>query len=211
MGIDELTRRVWLLRLGGATVLGGFSGIDLSAAPGAKLPPGLYEPDVNHLAHAMHMQAAKAAEPLGPQFFSAGELATARRLVSLILDEPADGSLVLEITQWLDLILARAGDVRKAALALSPEHRKLAINFYGEASVRELEETDAQKLCCEGLARVPNDPEDLERNHDPFFRWFKSRVIEGFYTSREGLKELDYKGNSFYQESPGCEHISAKP
>jgi len=28
----------------------------------------------------------------------------------------------------------------------------------------------------------------------------------GFYTSKEGLKELDYKGNSFYSVSPGCDH-----
>jgi hypothetical protein len=35
-------------------------------------------------------------------------------------------------------------------------------------------------------------------------------LIRGFYTSRLGLKELDYKGNAFYAESPSCpnkEHL----
>ncbi|MEJ2008361.1 MAG: gluconate 2-dehydrogenase subunit 3 family protein, partial [Acidobacteriota bacterium] len=37
-----------------------------------------------------------------------------------------------------------------------------------------------------------------------FFRLLKDNIISGFYTSRAGLKELDYKGNRFYAESPGC-------
>jgi hypothetical protein len=32
----------------------------------------------------------------------------------------------------------------------------------------------------------------------------KPECIRGFYTSRLGMKELDYTGNSFYGQSPGC-------
>ncbi len=38
----------------------------------------------------------------------------------------------------------------------------------------------------------------------PFFALLKAEVIRGFYTSRTGLKELNYKGNFFYARSPGC-------
>jgi hypothetical protein len=44
----------------------------------------------------------------------------------------------------------------------------------------------------------------MEKNSDPFFKMLKNRTIQGFYTSRQGLKELDYKGNSFYSVCPGC-------
>ncbi|HEV3275869.1 MAG TPA: gluconate 2-dehydrogenase subunit 3 family protein [Terriglobia bacterium] len=37
-----------------------------------------------------------------------------------------------------------------------------------------------------------------------FFRLLKGQVIEGYYTSQAGLKELDYPGNAFHGESPGC-------
>ena len=54
---DEFTRRAWILRLGGATILTGFSGSGLDAqesgaSESGKLPPGLYQPSLDHLAHA---------------------------------------------------------------------------------------------------------------------------------------------------------------
>ena len=39
-----------------------------------------------------------------------------------------------------------------------------------------------------------------------FLSFLKERAVEGYYTSPEGLRELNYKGNSFYAESPGCTH-----
>ena len=36
--------------------------------------------------------------------------------------------------------------------------------------------------------------------------YLRKMAIDGYYTSKEGLKELDYRGNSFYSESPGCTH-----
>lgn len=37
-----------------------------------------------------------------------------------------------------------------------------------------------------------------------WYRLLKRQVIEGYYTSQAGLKELDYQGNAFRGESPGC-------
>ncbi|HEV2424328.1 MAG TPA: gluconate 2-dehydrogenase subunit 3 family protein [Terriglobia bacterium] len=36
------------------------------------------------------------------------------------------------------------------------------------------------------------------------YRLLKRQVIQGYYTSEAGLKELDYQGNAFHGESPGC-------
>ena len=49
----ELSRRMWLLRLGSGALLAGCSGIDLPAADPVKLPPGLYQPSIDHLAHVL--------------------------------------------------------------------------------------------------------------------------------------------------------------
>lgn len=205
---DELTRRLWLLRLGGGAVLTGFSGLDLEAAPQPPLPPGLYQPSIDHLAHVLK-PAAGAEAPLAPLFFTAAEYQQIGSLVGRILGEDPGTLPVPEISAWIDLLVHDAAAVRKAAQSLSPAHRALATAFYGDAAVDELETFDAQQVCRAGLARLNADPtrtlESLEAGGDPFIGWLKRRVIEGFYTSQAGLKELDYKGNSFYNISPGCD------
>lgn len=208
MESDELTRRLWLLRLGGGAVLTGFSGLDLEAAPQPPLPPGLYQPSIDHLAHVLK-PVASAEVPPTPLFFTAAEYQKIGSLVGRMLEEDPGTPPVPEIAAWIDLLVHDAAAVRKAAQSLSPAHRALATAFYGEAAVDELETFDAQQVCRAGLARLSADPTrtlaSLEAAGDPFIGWLKRRVIEGFYTSQVGLKELDYKGNSFYNISPGCD------
>jgi len=208
MDPEELSRRMWLLRLGSGALLAGWSGIDLGAAEGAKLPPGLYEPSIDHLAHVLK-PASGDAQAYAPLFFEAAEYRQVQELVGRMLGEEMGTPPVPEITAWIDLIVHDAAEVRRAARALSPEHRALAAGFYGEAAVRELETVDVEEMCRAGLARLRAEPsvtlESLESSGDAFIGWLKHRVIEGFYTSQAGLKELDYKGNSFYSDCPGCD------
>ena len=37
-----------------------------------------------------------------------------------------------------------------------------------------------------------------------FFTFLKAEAIRAYYTSRHGLRELNYKGNWYYAASPGC-------
>jgi len=140
-------------------------------------------------------------------------------LVARMLDEEASDPVVTEIAAWIDLVAGRAADTRAAARALSAAHRRLAVDYYGEDTVRELESEDPQAICRDGLAALKlngfraMDLETqvahlvkLESAHDVFIAWMKRRALDGFYTSRQGLQELDYKGNAFYAESPGCDH-----
>lgn len=205
---DELTRRLWLLRLSGGAVLTGLSGLDLDAAPQPPLPPGLYRPSIDHLAHVLK-PVEHAEAPSAPLFFTSAEYQRIVGLVARILGEDPGTPPVPEIAAWIDLLVYDAAAVRRAAESLSPGHRALASAFYGEAAVHELETADAQQVCRAGLARFSAEPsralESLEASGDPFIGWLKRRVIEGYYTSRVGLEELGYKGNSFYSVSPGCD------
>ena len=38
-----------------------------------------------------------------------------------------------------------------------------------------------------------------------FFEIARAQAIRGYFTSAAGLQELDYKGNAYYGDSPGCE------
>lgn len=258
--LESPGRRRWLLRLGETAVLLGFSGavsdakLDTptavaSAPADATLPPGLYEPSNDHLSHALSSEARflpapegsetdylrPPAGPFRPQFLSQEEFKTVRRMIELIIGEPAALSgTVDEVAEWIDLRLSNATAVREAAQRLAPDHRALAVAYYGPGRVQEAETADPPKTCRDGLRWVEgesrrlhqksfllleeslqmrlleaisdNRPDRSEENAGTrFFRWLKGEIIRGYYTSQAGLKELDYKGNAFYAEPPGCD------
>jgi hypothetical protein len=148
--------------------------------------------------------------------------------ISAVSDKTVD-----EIAQWIDLVVHEAGSVRDAATRLSAQHRTLAAHYYGEETVRRLESDDEQKTWRGGLAWLRKEAAKLsahsfldlteaqqaellssagdlpsDKHSDAaarqFYRALKQRTIEGYYTSQAGLKELDYQGNAFHAESPGC-------
>jgi hypothetical protein len=146
----------------------------------------------------------------------------------------APPSIYDEVAEWIDLVITSAPAVRKLALNLPADQRALAVAFFGtEDPVRELETSEPDRVCREGLAwlgeesrrRFTKDftdaapPEQVElvssvsearpeksatNAGTRFYDFLKAESIHGFYTSRRGLKEIDYKGNAFYAGSPGC-------
>src|SRR5712692_6425622 len=128
---------------------------------------------------------------------------------------------------------AMAGAAREAARRLAPEHRALGIAYYGSKAVEEIENSDPEKTYREGIKWMTEESErrfgkgflaltveqqtellksasddrpekELENPGSRFFYSIKKELVRGFYTSRAGLNELGYKGNTFYAESPGC-------
>ncbi|HEV2118355.1 MAG TPA: gluconate 2-dehydrogenase subunit 3 family protein [Terriglobales bacterium] len=248
---NELTRREWLLRLGEITALAGVAGLVPELATtlaaeeeraAAALPPGLYEPSPRHLIHALSAQGAPAIPPgsetdyvqprqgpYQPQFFSPNEFQVVSRLAEIVLGRVDAGALA-ESAQWLDLRFYSAAGVHEAARRLDPLHRALAVAYYGEARVMELETNDAQAVVRDGLAalgehsrqrsgrsfaelaaseqvelvrQISQEPQETPLRR--FYDLLRRETIRGYYTSRQGLKELDYKGNAYYSQCPGCE------
>jgi Gluconate 2-dehydrogenase subunit 3 len=163
-----------------------------------------------------------------PQFFSAEEFPVATRLLEILLGK-VDPSALSQAAQWFDLYLHSASGVRTAAQNLDPMHRVLAAEFFGEDAVRALETEDPQIVAHSGLhalqqlstqtfgrdfvqltdeqqvelittAGTSKSESDLRKLYD----LARTEAIRGYYTTAEGLKELDYRGNAYYGESPGC-------
>jgi hypothetical protein len=44
-----------------------------------------------------------------------------------------------------------------------------------------------------------------------FFTLIKAEVIRGYYTSKAGLEELNFRGNAFYPVPPGCSGSADHP
>ena len=249
----ELTRREWLLRLGEFTALAGVAGLappialslGLTQQQAAALPAGLYEPSPKHLIHALSSRALPIIPPgsetdyvqprqgpYQPQFFSQEEFQIVTRLAEILLGKVDQGALA-ETAEWLDLRFHSAAGVREAARRLDPLHRALAVAYYGEAHVVELETSDPQAIARAGLAALQERAQKLGR---PFFQLpasqqadlvrdmsqqpeetplrrfcdlLRREAIHGYYTSQAGLKELDYKGNAYYTQCPGCKRSSS--
>jgi hypothetical protein len=224
-----MNRRDWMITAIAAIGLPGAE--PLSAEAGftetPALPPGLYLPSTEHLGHALAQAEPPRTAPHKPQFFSPPEFAVIRQIASLILGEGVHSAASEDAAAWIDFRVSYSPAVRKAALNLDPLHHALAVGYHGSDSVHELESHDPQKICREGLAWLAEKSDFLSLNTDRqilildsisdtqpdkhmenagtrFFAFIKSEVVRGFYTSRAGLKELDFKGNGFYASSPGC-------
>jgi gluconate 2-dehydrogenase subunit 3-like protein len=251
----DLTRRQWILSLGELVALAGVSGALPEFAPAflqgqgtdvSALPPGLYEASQDHLVHALRSSgknwsppqgseteyAAPAENPFAPQFFATEEFKVVTRMIEILLGN-VDAAATAETAQWLDRWLHSAAGVRNAALHLDPLHRILAVAYYGEDSVRDLENSHPDNIARVGLRALQefaseryardfmqlNEAEQIDLlratgNLQPgtdahkFFDLTRNEAIRGYYTSAKGLEELDYKGNAYYTDSPGCEEKS---
>lgn len=224
------------------------------------LPPGLYEPSNDHLSHALSSDTRFHPIPAGsetdyvrppsgpfqPAFLGPQEFEMVRRIVRLLIGRagsPSSAAAAVreqstapadEIAELIDLRLSQAVAVREASRRLTPDHRALAVAYYGSSSAEEGGSADPPTICREGLRWLEekskqqhqksflalDERQQLEllrtisddrSDQSPpsaashFFQWIKGEVIRGYYTSQAGLKELDYRGNSFYPEPPGCE------
>jgi len=248
---EELTRRQWILRLGELVALAGVSGLVPETATAliageqqaADLPPGLYEPSSKHLMHALssaeklhpaipgseteYVQPGPA--PYRPQFFAAEEFQLVTRMIEVVLGK-VDAAALDQTTHWLDLWLHSSAGVRDAARQLDASHRALAVAYYGETPVRELETADPQAVARAGIAALQESAKqrygrgflqlsEAEQQKllfttgqgepatplQKFFDLARHQAIRGYYTSAAGIEELDYKGNTYYPECPGCE------
>jgi len=139
-----------------------------------------------------------------------------------------------EVAEWIDLVAFSGPGIRAAARNLTPEQRALAVAYFtSEEPVHQLETFEPERICIEGLAwlqqeaerrsfrsflsvppatqlellaSVSDSPPDpaMSNAGKSFFAFLKAEAIRGYYTSRRGLKELNYAGNAFYGQSPGC-------
>jgi Gluconate 2-dehydrogenase subunit 3 len=241
---EELTRRRWFLRLGEMAALAGISGLVPEIAAGllcaeqeqAELPLGLHVASAPHLMQALSAHspgsegdhAQPGSSPFQPRFFSQEEFRIVTRLVEIVLGKVDPGAFA-QTTQWLDLCFHSASEVREAAQHLDPLHRALAVAYYGEAPVRDLETADPQAVARDGMVALRqlsvekygrgflelSEPQQIElvglratsrsnRAVQNLFEITRREAIRGYYTSAAGLRELNYKGNAYYLDCPGC-------
>ena len=127
------------------------------------------------------------------RFLTAAQVQTLQSLAGLLIpaDSRSAGAKGARVEEYIDYVLSyapaelqrrwRDGLARYAGLEAAEQDRRLASVARNEFAPRSRDEQ--------------------------FFVMLKGAVIEGFYTSQEGIqRELGYQGLAFLREFPGCSH-----
>jgi gluconate 2-dehydrogenase subunit 3-like protein len=154
-------------------------------------------------------QTAAAAARFKPKFFTAHEYATVGLLVDLIIprDDRSGSATDAGVPEFMDFMMIdqpRRQVAMRGGLALVD---RLAVSRFGKNIVGA---TDAQRRkLLDEIAHTtrPEREASAERPLNPaiaFFSSFRDLTATGFFTSKMGMADLQYRGNVFVAEWTGC-------
>jgi gluconate 2-dehydrogenase gamma chain len=153
--------------------------------------------------HARAEQTASAPARFKPKFFTAHEYATVGVLVDLIIprDERSGSATEAGVPEFMDFMMIdqpRRQVAMRGGLALVD---RLAVSRFGKNVVAA---TGAQRIALlDEIAYTSNNDRTL-RPAIAFFNSFRDLTATGFFTSKMGMADLQYRGNVFVAEWTGC-------
>jgi gluconate 2-dehydrogenase gamma chain len=160
-------------------------------------------------AGAARAQAATQATPFKPKFFTAHELATVTALVDLIIprDERSGSASDAGVPQFMDFMM------------IDQPQRQIAMRG-GLALVDRLSEDRVGKRFVIGSDRqrrqvldeiaYTSNPDSGLSHAVAFFSSFRDLTASGFWTTKMGVQDLQYQGNTFVAEWEGCPDAALK-
>ena len=160
-------------------------------------------------ATAAQAEAAAKASAFRPKFFTAHEYATVAVLVDLIIprDERSGSATDAGVPPFMDFMMIDQ-PLRQVAmrggLALID---RLSTDRFGQ---RFVSASDAQRRqLLDEIAYVSNPDPGLS-HAIAFFSSFRDLTASGFWTTRMGVADLQYRGNVFVSEWNGCPDAALK-
>jgi gluconate 2-dehydrogenase gamma chain len=155
--------------------------------------------------HAQTAQTAatKSGVAFKPKFFTAHEWATVRMLVDIIIprDERSGSATEAGVPEFMDFMMndqpGRQTAMRGGLAWLDREcvsrYDKMFVDCTSADRTKVLDEIAWPQKAAAGLSHGV-----------AFFNAFRDLTASGFWTSRMGIKDLDYQGNVFVPEWKGC-------
>jgi hypothetical protein len=186
-----MKRREALKVLGSAPVAAGFVWTEAEAQ------------EAHHKAQAARQTAKKAGTAFKPKFFTAHEYATVGILTDLIIpkDERSGAASDAGVPEFMDFIV---GDQSERQTAM-----RGGLAWLDRECERRF---DKRFVACDDAQRrdVLDDISGLEppsvtlTQGVAFFRMFRDLTASGFWTSKIGIADLQYIGNTLVAEWKGC-------
>ncbi len=147
--------------------------------------------------------AGAAPQAFEPAFFTPHEWDTVRLLVDFILpaDDRSGSATDAGVPEFMDFMMIDKPDMQlpmRGGLAwIDHQCRKRFSAPFKECSV------DQQKELLDDIAWPESAPPDLSQGVR-FFNSFRDLTASGFWSSKMGVEDLGYMGNTFVAEWKGC-------
>jgi len=169
-------------------------GAGISFAAGAEW---INAQDAQHVHQAVAQD--KTAGPYKPKGLTAHEFATLQRLADLIVpaDERSKGALEAGAAEFIDFLCAGSDEMRDIYTGGIGWLDDQMLRRHGSVFVSAKPEQQTAML--DLIAWRKNDSPELGPGVG-FFIWARKMVVDGYYTSPIGMKELGYMGNSAMSE-----------
>ena len=155
--------------------------------------------------HAVSAHVQPRPAQYRPQYFTAAEYQTLEMLTEIIIPrDESPGAKEAGVSEFIDFMAAHGEQeiqkpMRTGLEWLDEKARKTHGRTF--VSLTAEEQTAILKAIAYKNQFVPEDKEG-----QTFFRLLRRYTVMGYYTSRIGLKELDYPGLELYSHSPACPH-----
>jgi gluconate 2-dehydrogenase gamma chain len=159
--------------------------------------------DAEH--HNMDETAPPRPAHYQPQFFAPAEYAMVERLVDLIIpQDDSPGAKEAGVAEFIDFMVANDPEMAQPFRDGLKWLDQFAYSSAGTGFVH-LETARHEELLSQLAYRKQHQPgQEAGRQ---FFVLIRRYTVMGYYTSRVGLKELDYPGLRLYATSPACPHV----
>jgi len=160
-------------------------------------------------AETARADAATKAVPFKPKFFTAHEYATVGVLVDLIIprDERSGSATDAGVPEFMDFMMIdqpRRQVAMRGGLALID---RLSVDRLGKRFVNATDRERRQVL--DEIAYTSNPDPGLSQAI-AFFSSFRDLTASGFWSTKMGIKDLQYQGNVFLDEWNGCPDAALK-
>ena len=189
-------RRDLLRLLASAPVAAGFAWTDADAR------------QAHHLAQAAR-EAAQAGTPFTPQFFTPHEYETVRVLVDLIIprDERSGSATDAGVPEFMDFIMldqpARQTAMRGGLAWLDVECQKRFDRTFLDC------DAPSRASVLDDIAWPQRARPELSHGV-AFFSSLRDLTASGFWTTKIGIQDLQYMGNTYVAEWTGCPEEALK-
>jgi len=186
--MDKVNRRTMLKVLGAAPAAAGFTWTEAEAAQART-----------------DVQTRQAAKPAAykPKFFTAHEWATVSLLVNIIIpkDERSGSATDAGVPEFMDFMMT---DTPARQTAMRGGLRWIDAQCEKRYDKRFLDCTEAERTAVLDDIAWPQKARPEFLHGVTFFNSFRDLTAAGFWSSKMGVMDLEYTGNTMMPEWPGC-------
>lgn len=155
-------------------------------------------------------KAPASNAPYTPVFFNERQYKTVDVVSDLIIpttDTP--GASAAGVAAYIDFMVKEDPTIQKAYRDGLDWLDKKSNTMYGADFTNITPEKQTALLTL--ISKPKDKSKDENAPGKDFFRMVKNMTIDGYYTSKIGIhQELQYKGNDYLTEFPGCTHPEHK-